>query len=123
MEDARNFLELISNKHAHKLQANKNNSNISRSRRTNHGEGNQNSHQGGGKPNAKSKDSKTKKLESHSAIWTKKIQPNKNGWMARKNALMKFSDSYKAGRNKNSAMRSELTKEHLGRPSLRTSPT
>ena len=47
MEDARTLLELVCDKHAHKLQANKNKSNISQSRRTNHGGGNQNSHQVG----------------------------------------------------------------------------
>ena len=45
MEDARDLLELICEKHAHKLQADKNNSNISHSRRTNHGGGNRNSNQ------------------------------------------------------------------------------
>ena len=47
MANARKLLELIRDKHAHKQQANKNNSNISRSRRANHGGGNRNSHQGG----------------------------------------------------------------------------
>ena len=75
-EDARDFLELICEKHAHKLQANKNNSNISHSRRMNHGGGNRSSNQGG-KPNAKSKGKENKKFESYSKLWTKKIQPNK----------------------------------------------
>ena len=47
MDDASDFLDLIREKHAHKLQANKNNGNISRSRRTNHGGGNRGSNQGG----------------------------------------------------------------------------
>ena len=76
MEDARDLLELMREKHAHKLQANKNNSNISHMRRTNHGGGNRSSNQGG-KPNAKSKGKKNKKFESHSKLWTEKIQPNK----------------------------------------------
>ena len=69
----------IVNKHAHRQQANKNNSNISRSRRANHGGGNQNSHKGG-KPNAKSKGGNNKKLQSHSKAWTESIQPN-NKWV------------------------------------------
>ena len=75
MDDTKDLLDLICENHAHKLQASKNNGNISRTRRTNHGGGNRGSNQGG-KSNAKSKDSKNKKLESHSSIWTEKIQPN-----------------------------------------------
>ena len=76
MEDAKELLELIRDKHAHRLQANKNNSSISTSRRTNHGGGNRSSNQGG-KPNAKWNNKENKKSESHSKIWTDKIQPNK----------------------------------------------
>ena len=75
MEDARDLLELICEKHAHKLQADKNNSNISHSRRTNHGGGNRNSNQGG-KPNAKWNNKENKKSESHSKIWTEQVQPH-----------------------------------------------
>ncbi len=76
MENAKELLELIRDKHAHRLQANKNNSSISTSRRTNHGGGNRSSNQGG-KPNSKWNNKETKKSESHSKIWTDKIQPNK----------------------------------------------
>ena len=76
MEDAKELLELIRDKHAHRLQANKKNSSISTSRRTNHGGGNRSSNQGG-KPNAKWNNKENKKSESHSKIWTDKIQPNK----------------------------------------------
>ena len=79
MAGARKLLELIRDKHAHRQQANKNNSNISRSRRANNGGGNQISHKGG-KPNAKSKDGNNKKHQSHSKVWTVSIQPN-NKWV------------------------------------------
>ena len=36
-----------------------------------------------GKPNAKSKDGKNKKLQPHSSIWIKKIQPHSK-WVDRK---------------------------------------
>ena len=72
MADTRKLLELIHDKHAHRQQVNKNNSNISRSRRANNGGGNQNSHKGG-KPHAKSKDGKNKKHQSHSKAWTESI--------------------------------------------------
>ena len=58
MEDARDLLDQIRNKH---LQASKSNGNISHSRRTNHGRGNRGSNQGG-KPNAKSVEALTNVL-------------------------------------------------------------
>lgn len=72
MEDAKELLELIRDKHAHRLQANKNNSSISTSRRTNHGGGNHSSNQ-----HSKRNTKENKKSESHSKTWTDKIQPNK----------------------------------------------
>ena len=73
MEDAKELLELIRDKHAHRLQANKhNNSSISSSRRTTHSGGNRNSNQ-----YSKRNSKENKKSESHSTTWTDKIQPNK----------------------------------------------
>ena len=46
MEDAKEVLRLIHDKHAHKGQASIKNGKISRSRRANHGGGNQDSHNG-----------------------------------------------------------------------------
>ena len=76
MDDARELLCLICDKHAHRQQANKNNSNISRSRHANHGGGNPGSHNEG-KPCAKSKDgNKDKQNQSHCKAWTESIKSN-----------------------------------------------
>ena len=73
MEHAKELLELIRDKHAHRLQANKNNnSSISSSRRTTHGGGNRSSNQ-----YSKRNSKENKKSEPHSKAWTDKIQPNK----------------------------------------------
>ena len=73
MAHAKELLELIRDKHAHRLQANKhNNSSISSSRRTTHGGGNRNSNQ-----YSKRNSKENKKSEPHSKTWTDKIQPNK----------------------------------------------
>ena len=66
---------MISKKHAHKQQANKNNSNISCSRRANNGRGHRGSHNGG-KPYTKSKYGNNKKHQSHIEAWTESIQTN-----------------------------------------------
>ena len=76
-----------------------------------------------GKLKAKSKDGNNKNLQSHSTIWTEEVQPN-NKWVdSLEKKPEEISDSYKAGRNKNSTTPSELTMEHLQRPSSKTSPT
>ena len=76
MEDIKELLRLVRDKHAHKQQASINNGNITRSRRAKPGGGNQGSHNGG-KLYGKSKDGKKyKKPCAHSKAWNKSIKVN-----------------------------------------------